>query len=332
MSAAGMELVHDVAGRGIMGFTEVLKSFGWIRRVFLDTVARLRASRPDCLVVIDYPGFNLRLARQARGLGIPVVYYISPQVWAWKKGRIRTIAERVTKMLVILPFEEALYREAGVDCAYVGHPLLDQISGFNPSGLFEGERVIGLLPGSREQEIARLMGTMIDVARGIRAAYPGARFVVPCVDVAREAQVRSLARGFELETVVDEPYEVLSSARFCLVASGTATLETALFGVPMLIVYKTTPVNYWIARNVVKIEHIGLVNILAGREIVPEFIQHDADPLKILPHALDLIGDTPRRVQMESDLRAVRESLGGPGASERAAREILAVAGGAPNG
>lgn len=332
MAEAGMELFHDVAGRGLMGFTEVVKSFGWIRGVFLETVSRLGSVRPDCLVLIDYPGFNLRLARQARRLGIPVVYYVSPQVWAWKKGRIKTIAARVTKMLVILPFEEALYRDAGVDCTYVGHPLLDQVSRFEPRGSFEGDLVIGLLPGSREQEISRLMGVMLDVARGIRDRYPEARFVSPCVDAERESQVRSLAGDFGLETVVGQPYEVLSSARFCLVASGTATLETALFGVPMAIVYKTTPVNYWIARNVVKIKHIGLVNILAGREVVPEFIQQEAEAGAILPQALELIGDRARRERMENDLGSVRDILGGPGASERAAREVLAVAGGCAHG
>lgn len=332
MSAAGMRLIEDVAGRGIMGFAEVVKSFWWIRGVFMNMVRRLEEGRPDCLVVIDYPGFNIRLARAARDLGIPVVYYISPQVWAWKKGRIHTIAKLVDKMLVILPFEEALYRAVGVDCAYVGHPLLDQVARFRPSGLFKGDCVIGLLPGSREQEIARLMGTMVDVARGIREAHPGARFVVPCVDGEREAQIRALAGGFEVETVVGQAYEVLSAARFCLVTSGTATLETAIFGAPMVIVYRTAPLNYWIARHVVKIKHIGLVNILAGREIVPEFIQGRATAGEILPHALELIDETPRRWQMVEDLRALRAGLGEPGASKRAAREILAVVRGGGHG
>lgn len=329
MADAGMDLLHDVAGRGIMGFTEVAKSFGWIRRVFLDTVARLEQTRPDCLVVIDYPGFNIRLAQKARALKIPVVYYISPQVWAWKKGRIHTIAKSANKMLVILPFEEALYRAVGMDCAYVGHPLLDQVARFEPKGLFAGDFVIGLLPGSRAQEIDRLMGAMIEVARGIRVQYPQARFVVPCVDAEREEQIHRMTQGFDIETVVGKSYEVLSAARFCLVASGTATLETAIFGVPMAIVYRTTPVNYWIARHVVKIKLIGLVNILAGREVVPEFIQHDANAAAMLPHVLELIADTPRRAQMKADLDEVREGLGRPGASDRAAREILAVVQGA---
>ena len=332
MSAAGMRLLEDVAGRGIMGFAEVVKSFGWIRRVFLKTVRRLEEIRPACLVVIDYPGFNIRLAGAARDLGIPVVYYISPQVWAWKKGRIHTIAKLVNKMLVILPFEEALYRAVGADCAYVGHPLLDQVARFSPSGLFNGDCLIGLLPGSREQEIERLMGTLVDVARGIKEQHPEARFIAPCVDSRREAQIRALSGGFEIETVVGQTYEVLNSARFCLVASGTATLETAIFGVPMAIVYRTAPLNYLIARHVVKIKHIGLVNILAEREIVPEFIQDRATAAEILPHALELINETPRRKQMLDDLRAVKTGLGDPGASRRAAQEVLAVVRGACHG
>lgn len=326
MAEAGMMLRHDLASQAIMGFAEVVKSFPEIRRLFLDTVEYVVQSKPDCLVLIDYPGFNIRLARRAKAAGIHVVYYISPQVWAWKKKRIHTIAKAVDKMLVILPFEEALYRDIGVDCTYVGHPLMDQIDTTAITGEFRGEMEIGVLPGSREQEIRRLMTTMIDVARGIRAKHPEARFIAPCVDAARERQVRALAGDFPLETVIGKVYEVLDAARFCLVASGTATLETALFGVPMAILYKTSPLNYWIARRLVKLDHIGLANILAGRGIVPEFIQHNACFQKVLPVALELIEDTARRKQMLEDLADLRNTLGGPGASMRAAAEILAVA------
>ena len=323
MAAAGMELRCDLAGRAIMGFAEVVKSFPYIRRVFLDTVAHLERTRADCLVAIDYPGFNMRLAERAKAMGIPVAYYISPQVWAWKKRRIFRIARSVDKMLVILPFEEAMYREIGVDCIYVGHPLLDQIQAASLTGLFKNGMVIGILPGSRDQEIRRLLGVMIEVAEGIRKAHPEARFVAPCVDETRERQIRALAGRFPLETVVGKAYEVLTAARFCLVASGTATLETALFGVPMAILYKTAPLNYWIARRLVEIEYIGLANILAGRGIVPEFIQDDARAERILPVALELIDDTPRRAAMLRDLAEVRAKLGEPGASARAASEIL---------
>lgn len=329
MAEAGMTLRHDLAGEAIMGFSEVVRALRSIRRLFLDTVRGLEESRPDCLVLIDYPGFNIRLAKRARALGIPVAYYISPQVWAWKKGRIHTLAANVNTMLVILPFEEELYRDAGVPVAFVGHPLLDEMARYTNTGEYQGDCVIGLLPGSRHQEIERLMPVMIDVARGIRESHPEARFVTPCVSKTREAQVCSLAGDFPLETAVGKTYDVLSAARFCLVASGTATLETALFGVPMAILYKTTPLNYAMAKWLVRIRHIGLANILAGREIVPEFIQGAAAHAAILPAALDLIGETPARARMLADLAELRATLGGPGASKRAACEILRLTGSA---
>ena len=325
MAAAGMELHYDLAGHAIMGFTEVIKSLGLIRRLFRDTVTRLQAAPPDALVLIDYPGFNLRLAREARARNIPVIYYISPQVWAWKRGRIKTIAERVRKMLVILPFEKALYDEAGVDCTYVGHPLLDHIPTVHVNGTLRDRLVIGILPGSRQQEIQRLLPAMLEIARGIRQRHPEALFVAPCVDTDREAQIRAMADGFPLETLVGKTYEVLDAARFCLVASGTATVEAALFGVPFVILYKVSAVTYWIARAVVRVEHIGMVNILAGKRVVPEFVQHQAAPEQVLPVALELLDDTPARQRMLDELAKVRENLGSGGASRHAAQEILTV-------
>ncbi len=325
MAGAGMDLRHDLAGEAIMGFAEVLRHLRPIRRLFHDTVARLRDTRPDALVLIDYPGFNLRLAAEAKKLGIPVVYYISPQVWAWKKRRIHTIARLVDLMLVIFPFEEELYRRVGVPCTYVGHPLPDHIALYSAPDSESPEMIVGLLPGSREQELRRIAPVMFEVAAGIRERHPEARFIVPCVSETRAEQVRALAGGFPAELRVGGMYDVLSRAHFCLVASGTATLETALFGVPMAILYKTSPLTYWIARMVVDIKHIGIVNILAGRGVVPEFIQHGATRETVLPAALDLIEDTPARRQMLADLKAVREGLGGAGASARAAKEIIGL-------
>jgi lipid-A-disaccharide synthase len=323
MAAAGMELRYDLAGEAIMGFTEVIKHLLPIRRLFLDTEAHVKATRPDAVVLIDYPGFNLRFAKRMHAAGIPVIYYISPQVWAWKKGRLKTIAETVDKMLVIFPFEETFYRDAGVDCAYVGHPLLEHTQGYVPQRSLRGEPLIGLLPGSREQEIQRLLPVMIETARGILDEYPEAEFVTPCVNAKRADQIRALAGDFPLDIAVDGMYDVLAQARFCLVASGTATLETALFDVPMLLLYKVSAGSYWLARRLVDIEHIGIVNILAGRGIVPEFIQGDAQAPLILPKALELIADTPARAAMQSAFSEVRQLLGEQGASERAAQEIL---------
>lgn len=325
MAAAGMELHYDLAEHAIMGFTEVLKSLGMVRRIFRESVTRLEKNRPDALVLIDYPGFNLRLARKAHKLNIPIIYYISPQVWAWKRRRIRTIAHLVRKMLVILPFEAALYEEAGVDCTHVGHPLLDHIPTVKVDGSLRDKFVIGLLPGSRRQEIERLLPVMLDVARDIRQRHPEAYFVSPCVDAERETQIRAIAGDFPLHTLVGKTYEVLDTARFCMVASGTATVETALFGVPFIILYRVTSPTYWIARALVRVDHIGMVNILANKRVVPEFVQGEATRARMAPTALELLEDTPARRQMIEDLAAVRAKLGGSGASRRAAVEILNV-------
>ncbi len=326
MAAAGMRLRHDLAREAFMGFFEVARHLPKIRRIFLDTAAYLEQSRPDALVLIDYPGFNIRLAQRAHAAGIPVVYYVSPQVWAWKKKRIQTIAKCVRRMLVIFPFEQPLYQSAGVDCVYVGHPLLDHIAAHRPKQPAAGPPLTGLLPGSRAQEIARLLPVMIGVARGVRERRPEMRFAAAAVNEERARQVREIAAGFPLEVSVGGMYDLLAEARFCMVASGTATLETALFGVPLVILYRVSPPTYWLARLLVDVEHIGMVNILAGKSLVPEFIQHEASAEKILPQALELIDETPARARMIDALRDVRERLGAGGASERAASAILEVA------
>lgn len=327
MQQAGMLLRHDLAGRGIMGFVEVLRTINYVRKLFLETVGYLAQHPPDVLVVIDYPGFNIRLAKRAHALGIPVVYYISPQVWAWKKNRIHTIGQCVKKVLTILPFEKALYDEAGVPCTYVGHPLVDHIESLTLSEEFVDNLVIGIMPGSRAQEIRRILPEMLRLAEEIQRHHPEARFIAPCVDEERAEQIRAIKGAFPLEIAVGRMYDVLHGARFCLVASGTATVETALFEVPMIVMYKAAWGSYWLARLLIdkSIKAIAMVNILAGRHIVPEFIQHQATADRMLPVALELIEDTPRRRETVEALRGIRAQLHG-GASEKAAREILEVA------
>ena len=333
MAAAGMELHHDLAGKGIMGFIEVLRHYPMLRRVFLDTEARLRNNPPDALVLIDYPGFNIRLAAAVADVGVPIVYYISPQVWAWKRKRVHTLARVTDKMLVIFPFEAPFYEAAGLPCTHVGHPLIDSVARYrdeHPPGENAGDLLVGLLPGSREQEIRRLLKPMLETARGIREKYPEARFVTPCVDAARAAQVRAIAGDFPLEIREEHGdgnamYAVLSPARFALVASGTATLETALFGVPMLITYKMNPVTYALARLLVRVDHIGIVNIIAGKRLCPEFLQGAVAAERMLPAALALLEDSPARSEMLAGLEEVRNALGGGGASAAAAREVLAA-------
>jgi len=325
MATAGMNLRYDLAGLGIMGFTEVIKHFFPIKKLFDETVRYLGNTRPDCLVLIDYPGFNIRLAKAVASYNIPVVYYISPQVWAWKKKRIYTLARYVTKMLVIFPFEADLYKNVGLNTVYVGHPLLDHISNYQPNPFQVTGKLIGLLPGSREQEVRRLMPIMLETAKQMLKKEPDLQFITPCVNAARAEQIKKMAGDFPLEVRVNAMYDVLSQAHFCMVASGTATLETLMFGVPMLIMYKVTTISYWLARALVDIKYIGIVNILAGKEIVPEFIQSRASTEHILPTALKLLQETPERKQMLLDLESVRMALGDGGASGRAAEEILHI-------
>jgi lipid-A-disaccharide synthase len=326
MEKAGMELHHDLASRGIMGYVEVIKSLGFIRSVFNDTLDRFRHSPPDVLVLIDYPGFNIRLAKKAHEMGIKVVYYISPQVWAWKKGRIHTLKQCVDKMLVILPFEKQIYDDVGLDCTFVGHPLLESIDENPVKGTYaHHEMLIGLLPGSREQEIRLLMPVMLDLAREIQKEYPGAQFITPCVDEERAEQIVHLAGSFPLEIVQDQFYEILSAARFALVASGTATVEATLFEVPMAVLYKMNTVTYWLARLLVDVDAISLVNILAQKHIVPEFVQSEASVENILPIAKTLIADTEERNTMVQSLGNMKQQLGSTRASGTAAKEILSL-------
>ena len=326
MREAGMELRYDLARDSVMGLVEIVKSLALIRRLYVETIAGFERERPDAAVLIDFSGFNLRIAARARKLSIPVIYYISPQVWAWRRGRIRAIKRNVTKMLVILPFEKEIYDKAGVPCAYVGHPLIDHIDSLSLPGEYKGSMVIGVLPGSRAQEIDKIFPVMLEVARRIREKYPQARFVAPCVDEERAVQIRMIAADFPIQTVIQRTYEVLRAARFALVKSGTASLEAALFGVPMVVLYRGSPVSVWLARRLVRgrINAIAMPNLLAGRNVIPEFIQDDATPQNILPHALELIEDSARRRSMIAELDAVRGMLKS-GASDAAAREILEV-------
>lgn len=325
MEQAGMVLHYDLASEAIMGFVEVLRKALPLRRLFLDTLDRVRRERPDCVVLIDYPGFNLRFAKAVHALGIPVVYYISPQIWAWKRKRLDTLARVVSRMLVILPFEEEIYRDKGVHCVYVGNPLMDEIAQFQRPQRKDDEMIVGLLPGSRSQEIERLAPVMAETGAALLQTHPGIRFFTPCLNEARAEQIRSAMNGLPVEILVGGMHEVLSRARCCLVASGTATLETALFETPMCIVYRVNPLSYRLARLLVHVRFIGLVNILLGREAVPELIQHDAISAKILPIMAELIEDTDRRRRMLLDLQELKRRLGPAGASRRAAEEILSL-------
>ncbi|MEX5213205.1 MAG: lipid-A-disaccharide synthase [Nitrospiraceae bacterium] len=333
MAEAGVDLITGLKRLDHMGFPgpSVLRgAYHNYRRL----AGLLKATVFDAVVFIDHPGLNLRLARVAKAAGQRVVYYIAPQIWAWAPGRIKLIQRVVDQMLVILPFERALYQRAGVPCEFVGHPLLDQVApSYNSAELrrqfgLEGTGpVIGLLPGSRESEVRSLLPILLDAANRVREREPSARFVLAQAgSIAGTLLAGQLqACAVPVTVVKDRASEVMACADVLWVASGTATLQAAIVGTPMVLLYTTAWLTYWIARYKILVQWIGLVNIVAGRTIVPELIQREATPERLSEEAMRLLRDPEAARTMKEALRKVRESLGKPGASHRAAEAILKV-------
>jgi lipid-A-disaccharide synthase len=323
MSAAGAEVVKHYRELAFMGFTQVIMNLRTILRNIEVCKADIAAFKPDALILIDYPGFNLRIAEWAHAKGIPVHYYISPQVWAWKKGRVHTIKKVVDRMYVILPFEKPWYAKYGLDVDFVGHPLLDAIEqeGKTPLTPLPGaddRPVVALLPGSRRQEIARMLPLMVAVAK----RFPQFRFVLAAAPSVPE-EVYTEGIGTAPITVVQgRTYDVLRTARAALVTSGTATLETALFGVPEVVCYSGSALNVWIAKRLVDIKYISLVNLIMGREVVRELIQSDLTVETLSTELERLLADGTYRSSMVNDLAMLREMLGGPGASAKVATAV----------
>jgi lipid-A-disaccharide synthase len=334
MRSAGVRLLADAAETAVVGASEL-----WEKRRVLRTALRtlrehLAEAKPALLICIDFPDFNLLLARTAYRLGIPVCYFISPQVWAWRRGRVRTIRRRVRKMLVLFPFEEALYRGAGVDVAFVGHPLLDTLATV-PSrercreqlGIRDEARILGVLPGSRAAEIRRHLPLLLDAAAQIRAEEPGVGVVVGLGDTADRRAVEAVVAEAQVpvQVVQGRTPEVMRAADFLLAVSGTVTLEAAILGTPMLITYRLGLLSYWIARTLIRVRFVGLPNLVAGEGIVPELLQDDATPGRLAATALEVLRSPDRYARMRAALAEVRRRLGEPGAVERAAQEILAL-------
>jgi lipid-A-disaccharide synthase len=331
MRAAGVDLLHGIERLDAVGMI----GWGQLRaavRTYRALTALLRSSRFDSVVFVDNPGLNLRLARVARLAGQRVVYYIAPQIWAWRPGRIKLISRVVHLMLVVLPFELALYRRAGVPCEYVGHPLLDVVA---PSydrdelrkrfGCDGAERLIGLLPGSREREVRALLPDMLAAAGRLQREFPGLEILIgqaASISTALMNQIVSVS-GLQPRIIRDQPNEVMAAADALLVASGTATLQAAMVGTPMVITYKTTWVSYWLARALVRVKWIGLANLVAQRQIMPELIQQEATPERLASEAGRFLRDEATARTARAALAAVRQSLGEPGASRRAAEAVL---------
>ncbi len=327
LRAAGMEILHDVREMAVMGLAEVLKRYGFFRRVFREMVSVAAERRPDAVLLIDYPGFNLRFAREASRLGLKVVYYVCPQVWAWHRSRIAQMARDVDRLIVIFPFEPAVFSGTGLRVDFVGHPLVEATSAALLEPLsplpWRGEPRVALLPGSRLQEVERILPVMAQAAAILEKAV-GAAFLVASPSEAIAAAVRRVAPAIpRCEIVVGQTRQVLRQAKAAMVASGTATVETAMMNCPMIVVYRTSAITYTLGRMLVKVPNIGMVNIIAGRTICPEFIQGAATPRALADAITPLLSDTPPRSDMLQGLAQVRQALGTGGAAEKAAEILL---------
>lgn len=332
MRSTDVNLLADISGGGIVGITEVLSHLRFIINSYRILSSFIRKERPDLVILVDFPDFNLRLAKVAKREGIPVIYYISPQIWAWRGGRIKTIANLVDKMLVILPFEEEIYKRAGVDCEFVGHPLLDEVGEIGSKedyckrlGLKKDDPIIGLLPGSRRSELVNLLPPMIEASGLIRKEIKNPQFIIPLAPSLNYQDAKVILEKYEIDITIVEGRadEVIGVSDLIIVASGTVTLQAAVLNTPMVIIYKVSPVSYLLARFLVKVENIGLVNIVAGKMIVPELVQDEAEPRKIAEESLLILRDEARASKMKEDLKAVKRSLGMPGASLRGAEIVL---------
>ena len=333
LRAAGARLAGDFAEFSVTGLTEALRvvprSLAMIRRL----VETARAHRPDVFVPIDFPDFNFRLLAAMRRLGVPVVYYVSPQLWAWRPGRMRTMQRDVTRVLVIFPFEEAIYRKAGVDVQFVGHPLIDLVQGARSREVFLREHglapdapTVALLPGSRLNELERIVPVIAGAMPRILARVPGVQFTVACAPNLPEAAFARLAHAPRTVLVHQRSDDVIASSDVAVTASGTATVQCALHERPMVVVYRLSSLTYVLGKPFVKVDTYAMPNLVAGRTIVPELIQDGLTPARVAEETVSFLTDRERHTRTREALRHVREKLGGPGASARAAHAILEIA------
>ena len=328
LEAEGVRLIARSSEMAVVGLTEVFSKLRFIAGVYFRLRGMLRAGKQDLVILIDYPDFNLRLASEAKRAGVPVFYYISPQVWAWRRNRIHRIRQVVDRMAVILPFEKEVYAEMGVDVDFVGHPLLDAVNrsrsrteALAAFGLRDARPIVALLPGSREKEVTSLLPEMAGAAGILVRDFPDAQFLLPLAETVDPALVQDILRGHAAPVTVlpGQMYDAVGISDAAMVASGTATLETALLGTPMVIAYRISPLTAAVGRRVIRVKHIGLVNLIAGKTLVPELVQDDANAARLAAEVKAILADRQRSDVMRSELAAIRRKLGEPGAARRAA-------------
>lgn len=334
LGTAGADLIVDYRGLAVTGLVEALSVLPRSLRAYRELVRAARRTRPDVFVAIDFPDFNFRLAAAMKRLGIRIVYYICPQVWAWRRGRLRTIKRLVDHAIVIFPFEEEIYRQQDIPVTFVGHPLLDLAAPTVPRGAFlaglgldAGRPVVALLPGSRPNELRALVPVLRDAMPAIRKAVPAVQFVVaraPGLDSALLAPLAAMAQPPAI--VESQADNVLAAADLVLTCSGTATVQAAIHDRPMVIMYRLSPLTYALGKRFVHVDTYGMVNLVAGSRIVPELIQDDLTPDRVAAEAIHFLTDSAHHACTATAVRAARQRLGAPGATARAARLIADIA------
>lgn len=330
MRAAGMTLLYHIRSMSFLGFAEVIKHLPYIKKVRKDVVDYVVKNNIRTVVLIDYPGFNLNVAKKLKEIGVQVIYYISPQIWAWGSGRIKKIQKLVNKMLVIFRFEEEFYKKANVNVEFVGHPLLDHLAKYKflekapfyeKFGLDKEKDILLLLSGSREQEVREIFPQCIAAAGALAKEYD-LQIVVGCSTNIDEKVFNQAANDVNFKVIKNFTYELMSYSKFGIIKSGTSTLEASLFKLPMVVVYKTNYLTYLIGRMLIKLKNIGLVNIVYGQTVVPEIIQDELNPDVLYRECKKYLSDSALYKTTVDKLSVIKEKLGAPGASEKAARSI----------
>jgi lipid-A-disaccharide synthase len=341
MREAGVETLVDASQMAVVGLVEVIAHFGIISHAYFTLKKIIATAPPDLLILIDYPDFNLRIARLAKRAGVRVLYYISPQVWAWRVGRVKKIGRVVDRMAVVFPFEVPFYEREGVPVTFVGHPLVDTA---RPSmcrteaqalfGLDPARKTVGLFPGSRIHEIERLLPVIRESAEILKERFPDLQFILPlasslsCADIAPHLQ----STGLDIKIVEERGYDVMQVCDAIITVSGTVTLEIALLGVPMVIIYRVSPFTYAVGKRLIKVDHIGICNIVAGERVVKELLQEEAEPVLIADEIEKILTDPAYAASIRDRLAAVRGKLGSEGGSARVAQLALAMLAAGENG
>ncbi len=331
MREAGLAALVRSEDITVVGLFEVIRHLSTIRRALGTVTESISSMRPDLVLLIDFPDFNFRVADAAKKAAVPICYYISPQVWAWRRGRVKTLARLVDKMVVIFPFEVDIYKEAGVDVEFLGHPLMDVVTNAE-KGLVVGKkkgRAVALLPGSRKSEIERHMPAILGAARIIKEKIGEVSFTIPLAQTLSAEDIEPYLKKSDVPITVRQGafHQVLKDSDAAVVSSGTATVETALIGTPMVVIYRLSEPTYRLARLLVDVPFIAMVNLISGRKVVPELIQHDASPERIAAEVITILTDDAVRRRMKEDLADVRRKIGEPGASRRVALKVVEMLG-----